>query len=196
MNEPMAFIEFVGAHPVGSTVEGEVQRFSSHGAYVLVDGALCYIALKSLGDPPPRSAREVLTLGAKRSFIVQSIDAPRRGIDLALGESDQPKTDSGSAAKAVAEDATGSKNNQHAEEALVAPAAKKAAKKKSAAKKAPAKKSAAKKSAAKKAPAKKATAKKTAKKAPAKKAAKKSAAKKAPAKKAAKKATKKSSKKK
>src|SRR6266545_5639515 len=200
MNEPMVFIEFVGAHPVGSTVQGEVERFSSHGAYVIADGALCYVALKSLGDPPPRSAREVLTVGESRSFVVQSIDAPRRGIDLALGGTDQPKTDSGiRAAKATAPRAVGSEHNQHAEEALVAPAAKKAAaKKKAPAKKAPARKTAAKKAVAKKAPAKRAPAKKAAakKKAPAKRApakktaAKKTAAKKAPAKRAAKKTTK------
>jgi hypothetical protein len=37
-----------------------------------------------MGDPPPRSAREVLTRGQTRSFVVQALDAPRRGIELAL----------------------------------------------------------------------------------------------------------------
>src|SRR6185503_16624039 len=63
LNEPMVFIDFVAAHPVGSRVEGEVKRFSSHGAYVMIGDAHAYVALKSLGNPPPRSAREVLTLG-------------------------------------------------------------------------------------------------------------------------------------
>ncbi|OWY58618.1 hypothetical protein B7486_79000, partial [cyanobacterium TDX16] len=34
LNDPLPFIEFVGANPVGSTVTGEVERFTSHGAHV------------------------------------------------------------------------------------------------------------------------------------------------------------------
>ena len=83
-NEALPFIEFVGAHPVGSTVEAEVEQFSSHGAYVLVEGTRCYVPLKALADPAPRSAREVLTLGETREFVVVAVDTPRRGIDLAL----------------------------------------------------------------------------------------------------------------
>src|SRR5690606_17940104 len=62
-NEPLPFIEFVAAHPVGSTVTGTVERFASHGAYILADGTRCYLPLKHLADPPPRSAREVLSMG-------------------------------------------------------------------------------------------------------------------------------------
>jgi len=83
-NEPLPFIEFVGAHPVGSIIEAEVEEFASHGAYVVCDGTRCYISLKSISDPPPRSAREVLTLGETREFVVHAIDTPRRGIDLAM----------------------------------------------------------------------------------------------------------------
>ena len=83
-NEPLPFIEFVGAHPVGSIVEAEVEQFSSHGAYVLVDGTRCYVALKSLANPAPRSARDILTLGETHEFVVKAIDTPRRGIDLAI----------------------------------------------------------------------------------------------------------------
>ena len=50
-NQPLPFIEFVGSHPVGSAVTAEVERFSSHGAYVRVDDLLCYVPLKSMGDP-------------------------------------------------------------------------------------------------------------------------------------------------
>jgi hypothetical protein len=84
INDPLPFVEFIAEHPVGSTVEGEVVEFSSHGAYVLVGAARCYVPLKSMGDPAPRSAREVLNKGDTREFVVQSLDAPRRGIDLAL----------------------------------------------------------------------------------------------------------------
>jgi hypothetical protein len=37
-----------------------------------------------MGDPPPRSARAVLQKGASRTFVVQALDAPRRGVELAL----------------------------------------------------------------------------------------------------------------
>ena len=84
VNEPLPFIEFVARHAVGTTVRGRVEQFSSHGAYVTADGARCYVPLKLMGDPTPRSAREVLELGEERTFVVYSIDPPLRGIDLAL----------------------------------------------------------------------------------------------------------------
>ncbi len=231
-NDPLPFIEFVAKHPVGSTLEGVVETFSSHGAYVAAGGARCYVPLKLMGDPAPRAARDVMVVGETRKFAVHSLDTPRRGIDLALvadgivrretKNADSDDTDasaaksqqsqgSGATGEIVSRQSTGrgrrsmsrktstndavvgttSPPDQHAEEATVTPAAKKAPAKKAAAKKAPAKKTVAKKTAAKKtvakkAPAKKAPAKKTvAKKAPAKKApAKKTVAKKAPAKKA------------
>jgi hypothetical protein len=175
-NDLLPFIEFVGAHPVGSTVEGEVERFASHGAYVMVEGTRCYLPLKHLADPAPRSAREVLSFGTKYQFVVHAFDTPRRGVDLTM--------------PGVVPEGTASDPVQQPEEERVAPAKKKAAakkapaKKKAAAKKAPAKKTAAKKAPARKTAAKKAPAKKkaAAKKAPAKK---KAAAKKAPAKKKA-----------
>ena len=184
INEPMPFITFVSNHPVGTLVEATVDRFSSHGAYATVDGAQCYIPLKAMAVPAPTKAREVLTVGEARTFVVTAFDTPRRGIDLAI-----PGVESDEAAAPSTPDLLGGAasdgENQPAEEAP-SMAVKKAPAKKAAAKKAPAKKAAAKKAPAKKAPAKKAPAKKTpAKKAPAKKApAKKAPAKKAPAKKA------------
>ncbi|MCU1351009.1 MAG: hypothetical protein JWM05_218 [Acidimicrobiales bacterium] len=206
INDPIPFLEFVGKHPVGSEVEGKVDRFSSHGAYVVADDAQCYVPLKAMADPPPTSAREVLEAGEVRPFVVTSFDTSRRGIDLALPElaervvaATADERDDGSIRDAP--------HDQPAEEAptTMAPS-KKAAAKRAPAKKAPAKKAAAKKAPAKKAVAKKATAAKrtvakkataakrtVAKKATAAKrtvakkasAAKKTAAKKAPAKKAA-----------
>jgi hypothetical protein len=69
---------------VGSEVEATVERFSSHGAYVLAGDARGYVPLRNLAHPAPRSAREVLDLGERRRFVVIAVDAPRRGIDLAL----------------------------------------------------------------------------------------------------------------
>jgi hypothetical protein len=83
-NEAMPFIEFVGVHPVGSEVEATIERFSSHGAYVLVGEARAYVPLRNLADPAPRSAKEMLRLGETRRFVVVAVDPPRRGIDLAV----------------------------------------------------------------------------------------------------------------
>jgi len=181
INEPMAFLQFVSAHPVGSVVDGTVDRFSSHGAYVVIDAAQCYLPLRSMADPPPKSAKEVLTVGETRSFVVEAFDPPRRSIDLAI-----PGLETSEAAPAAEVDV---ERPSPAEEAPQMAATKKAAAKRLA-KKSPAKKSTAKKKAAaktlgKKSTARKSTAKKsTAKKSTAKRApAKKSTAKRAPAKK-------------
>ena len=198
INTPGNFLTFVTAHQLGATVSATVTDFSSHGAYLDVDGARCYVSLKSMGEPAPRSAKEVLAMGEVRSFIVQGFDTPRRGIDLALADFEQLEV--GSQSQKQPEESSDSKGRskgsikqpllpmEPAEEAKVAvkKAAKKAPAKKAPAKKAPARKAPAKKAPAKKAPAKKAPAKKApAKKAPARKApAKKAPAKKAPARKA------------
>ncbi|MEA2717460.1 MAG: hypothetical protein QOI99_1777, partial [Actinomycetota bacterium] len=84
VNEPLPFITFIANHRLGSEVEGVVDSFTSHGAFVNADGARCYAPVVGLGDPPPRSAKEVLTRGETRTFVVQALDPPRRGIELAL----------------------------------------------------------------------------------------------------------------
>jgi hypothetical protein len=203
LNDPLPFIEFVAAHPVGSTLEGEVQNFSSHGAYVEAGGARCYVPLKLMGDPPPAKAREALTVGERRVFAVHSLDTPRRAIDLALVASpssarrqavstpapsvshspalDSVDPDHGRPSTTLsrhiigghtAEEAspttpgvdglgTTTGSVQHAQEATVSPAAKKAPAKKTAAKKTVTRKTAAKKAPAKKTVARKTAAKKT-----------------------------------
>src|SRR5205807_7403409 len=86
VNDPLPFISFIADYALGSEVEGTVESFTSHGAFVNAGGARCYVPLTALGDPPPRSAREALTRGATRTFVVQALDPPRRGIELALPE--------------------------------------------------------------------------------------------------------------
>jgi hypothetical protein len=198
LNEPLVYANFVIEHPVGSTVDGTIERFASHGAYVMVGPVRCYVPLKALGNPPPRSAREVVKIGESRSFVVERFNPDRRGIDLSLAKGTS-KTEGGRpAAKAVASAADDTTKGERPEEAPVSPAAKKATTKKATAKKTPARKSPAaaktgtRKSTAKKTTAKKSTAKRTtARRAPARKAtkstarkstARKSTAKKAPAK--------------
>jgi hypothetical protein len=170
VNEPLAFINFVAAFAVGSTVEGEVVSFTSHGAMVDVPlpggGALhCYIPLTAMGSPPPNKARQVLKKGEVRPFVLAGLDPPRRVAELALPSSEMGAKKSAGGGKAVP-------TATRATRTKAAPAAKKAAAKKAAAKKAatPAKKATKKaKASAKKAGATKAT---KAKKAPAKKVAK------------------------
>ena len=84
VNDFLPYVEFVGAHPVGSTVEGTVDVFSSHGAYVHVGEVACYLPLKQMAEPAPRSAREVLAIGETREFVVLELDPPRRSVDLTL----------------------------------------------------------------------------------------------------------------
>lgn len=206
VNEPLTFITFIAEHPLGSQVTGTVDSFSSHGAFVIAKGARCYLPLSAMADPPPKAAREVFSKGDDGAFVVQALDPPRRGIELAVPGFENvagapteetieaeisPDTEADAATEAIAEavaaaspgvsestavDSNGSLAPPVGEPSDAEPA--KAAKKASATKK----------STAKKAPAKKAPAKKAAtKKAPAarKAAADKTAAKKPPAEKAA-----------
>jgi hypothetical protein len=192
VNEPLTFINFVAAFPVGSTIEGEVVSFTSHGA--MVDVALpgggemhCYIPLTAMGTPPPTKARQVLKKGEVRPFVLAGLDPPRRVAELAIEQganaplAEKPAATTKapvSTAKRVPTTKTAPSRKKAAAKKAAAPAKKAAAPAKKAAKKAVAaaekapKKAAAKKAAkAKKAPAKKDQAKKTAaKKAPAKKA--------------------------
>ncbi|HZQ86892.1 MAG TPA: S1 RNA-binding domain-containing protein [Acidimicrobiales bacterium] len=84
VNAPLAFITFVAEHPPGSEVKGEVESFSSHGAFVSVGALRCYLPLTGISDPPPPSARSVLKKGQEGTFRVHAFDPPRRGIELAL----------------------------------------------------------------------------------------------------------------
>ena len=89
VNEPLAFINFVATYPVGSTLDGEVVSFTSHGAMVdvaLPDGGRlhCYIPLSAMGTPPPTKARELLNKGEVRTFVLAGLDPPRRVAELSL----------------------------------------------------------------------------------------------------------------
>ena len=84
VNEPASFLQFVIDHRLGTEVEGTVDAFASHGAFVNVDGVRCYVPLSAMGNPQPTRARDVLTKDETRTFVVQAVDAPRRGIELGL----------------------------------------------------------------------------------------------------------------
>jgi hypothetical protein len=178
VNEPLVFIDFVAKHPLGSAAEGEVDAFTSHGAFVMIDGVRCYVPLTAMGDPPPRSARTMMNRGERRQFTIQAYDPPRRGVEIALPEfahvAGAPTAETVEAEIAEGEKpakATRKRASKKAQPPVAAPApvaepTAKVSKKKAAAKKEAApKKDAAPKKAAKKAMAKKAgPAKKTTKK--------------------------------
>lgn len=82
VNDVIPFLHFLEKHPIGSTVKGVVQSYSSHGAYVQIGDVLGYVPLRLMGDPPPRAARDVMSLGDQVSLEVVSVVASRRSIDL------------------------------------------------------------------------------------------------------------------
>jgi hypothetical protein len=84
VNDPLAFVSFIAEHPLGEQVEGEVEGYTSHGAVVRVGEMRCYVPLANLGDPPPRSAREVLKREERLAFVLTALDPQRRGAELAL----------------------------------------------------------------------------------------------------------------
>ena len=87
MNAPAPFVGFVSQFLPGSSVRATVSSFTSHGAYVTVGEVVCYAPNRLMGDPPPKSAKEKFALGDEVEFVVESIDAASRGIDLALAPS-------------------------------------------------------------------------------------------------------------
>jgi hypothetical protein len=84
VNDLLPFLDFVEHHPVGSSVNGVVESYSSHGAYVAIGDVRGYVPLRLMGDPPPRSAREVMKLDDAVTLVVTSFAPARRSIDLAI----------------------------------------------------------------------------------------------------------------
>ena len=190
VNELMPFLEFVEHHPVGTSVNGTVESYSSHGAYISIgeNGVRGYVPLRLMANPTPTSARKVMQIGESVTVVVVSFAPLRRSIDCAV-----PDVADAAIADARAEQAADTIAERDAEIAdAKRPSPSRVAAKKAPAKKAPVKKAPVKKAAAKKVSAKKVSPKKiSAQEAPArnvdttKPPAKKAAAKKAPAKKAA-----------
>ncbi len=172
VNDLIPFLEFVESSPVGARVAGVVDRYSSHGAYVAVGDVSVYVPLRSMADPPPKSARAHVKIGEQVDVTIVGFVAERRSVDGAFD---------GGIAKATTREEESSEQPVPARSKRAAPNAPKTSTSKTAvktpAKKTPAKKAPVKKTPAKKAPAKKAGVKKAVAKTPAKKtAAKKSAA--------------------
>jgi len=209
VNELMPFLDFVETSPVGTRRLGQVERYSSHGAYVRVGDVSVYVSLRLMADPPPKSARAQVKIGEEVGVTIVGFVAERRSIDgafdavaptaTAAAPEEQPDETSQAAsasaprrvtaAKKSAAKKTPSKSSSAAKSPGTKETAVSASTKKTAAKKASAKKTSAKKVAtavtagAKKPPATKAPVKKApAKTSPAKKvSATKAAMKKSPA---------------
>jgi hypothetical protein len=175
VNELLPFLEFVEHHPVGTSINGTVDAYSSHGAYITIadTGVRGYVPLRMMAAPTPRSAKSIMKIDSSVTLVVVSFNGARRSIDCAVPDM---------AARAMAETAAEAvaANEATADVTLEQQAS---GKKKSVAKTSVAKKSAAKKKVPtkKKAPTKQAAAKKAttkkvvAQKVPAKQAAAKKA---------------------
>ena len=63
VNDPLTFITFIAAHPLGSEVLATVESFASHGAFVEVEGARCYVPLSAMGSTRPEERPRGLRQG-------------------------------------------------------------------------------------------------------------------------------------
>ncbi|MFW2380256.1 MAG: NYN domain-containing protein, partial [Acidimicrobiales bacterium] len=84
LNDVNEFMAFVTKYSIGDTIQGHVERYSSHGCYLRAATAQCYLPIKAMGDPPPNKARDVLSKGDLVRARVESLDARRRGINVSL----------------------------------------------------------------------------------------------------------------
>ncbi len=156
VNELMPFLEFVEHHPIGTSVNGTVDSYSSHGAYIIIGDSDVrgYVPLRLMADPAPRSAKSVMKVGESVTVVVVSFAPTRRSIDCAVPDQ---------AASAIAEAGAELVDGEPTPTALPRSATKRpAAKKAAVAEKTPTKKTPTKKTVTKKTVAKKkAVAKKT-----------------------------------
>ena len=151
VNELMPFLEFVEHHPVGTSINGTVDAYSSHGAYITISGTGVrgYVPLRMMASPTPRSAKSIMKIDSSVTLVVVSFNGSRRSIDCAVPDM---------ADRAIAEAAAEADENDETTAEVTSerqgPSRKKtagqrpAAKKKAAAKKTPPKKKAPAKNAA------------------------------------------------
>ncbi len=160
VNDLIPFLEFVESSPVGARVAGVVDRYSSHGAYVAVGDVSVYVPLRSMADPPPKSARAHVKIGEHVDVTIVGFVAERRSVDGAFDGGVKKET---TPAEKPSEQSVPARSKRVAAKASTTGTSKTAVKK--SAKKVAAKKTPAKKTPAKKAAVKKAVAKTQAKKA-------------------------------
>ena len=79
-------------------MKGIVDSYSAHGVYVRVNDVMCYLPLRLMANPAPRSAREHVKLGQSVSLVVSSFVASRRSIDVAIAGITVPEKKASSSA--------------------------------------------------------------------------------------------------
>ncbi|MDA3031192.1 MAG: hypothetical protein O3B90_02540, partial [Actinomycetota bacterium] len=86
VNELLPFLEFVEHHPVGTSINGTVDAYSSHGAYITITGTGVrgYVPLRMMAVPTPRSAKSMMKIDSSVTLVVVSFDGARRSIDCAV----------------------------------------------------------------------------------------------------------------
>jgi hypothetical protein len=169
VNELLPFLEFVEHHPVGTSINGTVDAYSSHGAYITITGTGVrgYVPLRMMAVPTPRSAKSMMKIDSSVTLVVVSFNGARRSIDCAVPAMAERSIAAEAAAADENDETTGGVMVERHASAVKKAAVKKAAVKKAAVKeqvpakavakkttKAPAKTTAAKQVAAKTAPTK------------------------------------------
>ncbi len=157
-NDVVSYLEFVEKHPVGTKVKAVVETYAANGVSVRIGSVAGYVPLKNMGNPTPRSARDVFKLGDNVSLMVVGYTPSRRSVDLGIPDvvADMVAASLENVAKAKAKKSTKKVATK------TATAKKTATATKAAAKKTPTKSAVAKKKVAKKVVAAKPVAKKTA----------------------------------
>ena len=84
VNDLFSFLTFVERHPAGTSVNANVDHYSSHGAYVRIGDIVGYVPLRLMAEPAPRSAREFMKVGESVTLIVESFVPTKRSVDLAV----------------------------------------------------------------------------------------------------------------
>jgi hypothetical protein len=162
VNELLPFLEFVEHHPVGTSINGTVDAYSSHGAYITITGTGVrgYVPLRMMAVPTPRSAKSMMKIDSSVTLVVVSFNGARRSIDCAVPAMAERSIAAEAAAADENDETTGGVMVERHASAVKKAAVKKAAVKKAAVKKAVPAKAVAKKTT--KAPAKTTAAKQVA----------------------------------
>ena len=83
-NDVVSYLEFVEKHPVGTKVKAVVETYAANGVSVRIGSVAGYVPLKNMGNPTPRSARDVFKLGDNVSLMVVGYTPSRRSVDLGI----------------------------------------------------------------------------------------------------------------
>lgn len=83
-NEVMPYLSFVEKHPIGTKVKAVVESYAANGITVKVGDISGYVSLRNMSTPPPRSARDMFTLGETVALMVSGYTPSRRSVDLGM----------------------------------------------------------------------------------------------------------------